>query len=66
MNSNEELSAIGVASPAPANPHHAVPVWYIIIIMMTIVNHLRKISCNHSQLNGSVRPCCSCWMTVTM
>ena len=22
MNSNEELSAIGVASPAPANPHH--------------------------------------------
>ena len=26
MNSNEELSAIGVASPAPANPHHAVPI----------------------------------------
>ena len=22
MNSNEELSAIGVASPTPANPHH--------------------------------------------
>ena len=22
MNSNEELIAIGVASPAPANPHH--------------------------------------------
>ena len=24
MNSNEELSAIGVASPTPANPHHAL------------------------------------------
>ena len=22
MNSNEELSAIGVASPTPVNPHH--------------------------------------------